>query len=125
MLRRLGIHGRDFGKRVVNSNDLDGTSKAVFLLTGTNFTPRSKFNLNKLRLADIYMMDNMKIQTNFFLPSLIIHYMHVIACNPSTSRVFSFLLLLSSIFCYLNVDFSGELKESTSSSHVINDDTIR
>ncbi|KAI5663121.1 hypothetical protein M9H77_22444 [Catharanthus roseus] len=51
-LARFGVQSQAVGKRVLKSNDLEGTWKVASLLIATNITPRSPNQTNKLRMID-------------------------------------------------------------------------
>ncbi|KAI5676439.1 hypothetical protein M9H77_07389 [Catharanthus roseus] len=90
----------------------------------SNLVPRSRKSINELRFIDIYLMEKLFFASPVNLPCIIIHCMRDVVSTNRKHRVFSFSLLPMDIFRHFEIDFSGKEQVITTSSNIINGDTV-
>ncbi|KAI5652367.1 hypothetical protein M9H77_29554 [Catharanthus roseus] len=89
-----------------------------------NLVPRSHKSINELMVIDIYLIDKPLSTSSVNLPCIIIHSMRDPVSTNKKHRVFSYPLLLMDIFQHFEIDVLGEEQGTTTSSDIINRDTI-
>ena len=120
--------------RVGNVNEaflarrFDVKPRIIFNLLNHNIFPRFSGE-NVLRVADLYIIDKMigglgDIE-GIPLPGIIIDGMRKIARANKTDKAFAFPLVLTQIFAYFGVDFTGEETAHTCQENIIDEGTLR
>ncbi|KAI5657311.1 hypothetical protein M9H77_26104 [Catharanthus roseus] len=98
--------------------------RAVSGLIGINLVLRSCKSLNEHRVIDTYFMDKFFSASPVNLPCIIINCIRDTVNTNMKHRTFSFSLLLTNIFWHFEVHFSSEEQVITTSSDIINGETI-